>query len=216
MAVADVKTVLNANEIAYYAKQAGFPAGEVALATAIAMAESGGNTRAHNTRPPDDSYGLWQINMYGSLAVARRVAFGIATNDALFDPATNARAAKMIRQGQGWSAWSVYTSGAYKKHLEAAQQAANSPTAPSGVDTPDPFSNPIDKLNPVNQINDIINKFVKVMQEQALRVAMFVGGGFLIWLGLQIFVSGRIMPAGRDLAMTVKGAVTKTKGLARK
>lgn len=216
MAVADVKTVLNANEIAYYAKQAGFPAGEVALATAIAMAESGGNTRAHNTQPPDDSYGLWQINMYGSLAAARRVAFGIPNNDALYDPATNARAAKLIRQGQGWTAWSVYSSGAYKKHLSAAQQAANSPTAPSGTSTPDPFSNPLDKLNPVNQIQAILDKMLKWVQEQSLRIAMFVGGGFLIWLGLQIFVSGQIMPRALSVASTVKGSVTKAKGLAKK
>lgn len=214
MAVTDVKTVLSANEIAYYAKQAGFPAGEIGLATAIALAESGGNTRAHNTRPPDDSYGLWQINMYGTLAVGRRVQFGIATNDQLYDPATNARAALMIRRGQGWTAWSVYTNGAYKKHLTAANTAAGTPTAPDG--STDGFSNPLDKLNPVNQLNALIAEVQKWVQQQALRIAMFLGGGFLVWLGIQIFVSSQITPRALSIATAAKGVVTKTKGLAKK
>lgn len=214
MAVTDVKTVLSANEIAYYAKQAGFPDGEIGLATAIALAESGGNTRAHNTRPPDDSYGLWQINMYGSLAAGRRVMFGIGSNDQLYDPTTNARAALMIRRGQGWTAWSVYTNGAYKKHLTAASAAAGAPTAPGG--TPDGFSNPLDKLNPVNQLNALIEQMQKWVQQQALRIAMFVGGGFLIWLGVQVFVTGTITPKALSVATAAKGVVTKTKGLAKK
>lgn len=215
MAVADVKTVLSANEIAYYAKQAGFPDGEIALATAIAMAESGGNTRAHNTRPPDNSYGLWQINMYGTLAVGRRVMFGITTNDALFDPAVNARAALMIRRGQGWTAWSVYTSGAYKKHLTAAAAAAGAPTGPSGNSNIGGIPIP-DALNPQKQLEAVIEKMTKWVQEQALRIAMFLGGGFLIWLSIQIFITGQITPKALGLATAAKGVVTKTKGLARK
>lgn len=215
MAVTDVKTVLSANEIAYYAKAAGFPDGEVGLATAIAMAESGGNTRAHNERPPDNSYGLWQINMYGTLAVARRAMFGIATNDALFDPATNARAALMIRRGQGWTAWSVYTSGAYKKHLTAANAAASAPTGPSGNNNIGGIPIP-DALNPVNQLNAVLAEIQKWVAAQALRLAMFFGGGFLIWLGVQIFVTGNIAPKALGVATTAKGFVTKTKGLAKK
>lgn len=215
MAVADVKTVLSANEIAYYAKAAGFPAGEIALATAIAMAESGGNTRAHNTRPPDNSYGLWQINMYGTLAVGRRVMFGITTNDQLFDPAVNARAALMIRRGQGWTAWSVYTNGAYKKHMTAAGAAAGSPTSPDAT-SPDGWTNPLAPLNPVNQLNELMEKVQKWVKEQALRLAMFFGGGFLIWLSIQIFITGQISPKLLGLATAAKGAVTKTKGLAKK
>lgn len=215
MAVADVKTVLSANEIAYYAKQAGFPDGEIALATAIAMAESGGNTRAHNTRPPDNSYGLWQINMYGTLAVGRRVMFGISTNDALFDPTVNARAALMIRRGQGWTAWSVYTNGAYKKHLTAAAAAAGAPSGPSGNNNIGGIPIP-DALNPQKQLEAVIEKMTKWVQEQALRIAMFLGGGFLIWLSIQIFITGQITPKALGLATAAKGVVTKTKGLARK
>lgn len=84
---------------------------------AIAMAESNGNTNAHNATPPDDSYGLWQINMLGEMGPARRRQFGISKNTDLYNPFVNARAAKMIQDSQGLKAWSTYTSGAYEAFL---------------------------------------------------------------------------------------------------
>ena len=44
----------------------------------------------------------------------RRAEFGIKTNEELFDPYTNAAAAKSIYDQQGLGAWSVYRSGKYK------------------------------------------------------------------------------------------------------
>ena len=38
-------------------------------------------------------------------------------NDELYDPAVNVKAAKMIFDQQGYDAWSVYKSGAYKQFL---------------------------------------------------------------------------------------------------
>lgn len=87
---------------------------------AIAMAESGGDTTAHNSTPPDNSYGPWQINMYGSLGPSRRKTFGLSNNEDLFNPLTNALAAKKIVNTQGLSAWSTYTNGAYKKFLSGS------------------------------------------------------------------------------------------------
>lgn len=134
----------NAHQIAKQAYSAGFSRGlppaiidedsQVTIATAIAMAESGGRVFAHNTTPPDDSYGLWQINMYGSLGPSRRRQYGIKENDDLFDPGTNARAAYKIFQGSGWRAWSVYTSGAYKQHLDEALKGAKDPKGGTSVD----------------------------------------------------------------------------------
>ncbi|MFF8495177.1 transglycosylase SLT domain-containing protein [Streptomyces albidoflavus] len=102
-------------QVAMYAQAAGMPNPQ--LMAAIAMAESGGNTRAHNPVPPDNSYGLWQINMLGSMGPARRREYGITSNTALFDPAVNARAAAKILSSQGLKAWSTYTNGAYKKYM---------------------------------------------------------------------------------------------------
>lgn len=102
-------------QIAEYARQAGMS--DPVTMSAIAMAESGGRTTAHNPIPPDNSYGLWQINMLGSMGASRRREYGITSNSQLFDPAINARAAKKILDSQGLKAWSVYTSGAYRKYL---------------------------------------------------------------------------------------------------
>lgn len=110
--------------LAQLARSAGFSDQEVPVMVAIAMAESGGRADAHNDNrnTGDDSYGLWQINMIDRLGPERRRQFRIAANQSLFDPNTNAMAARQIRQSQGLGAWSVYRSGAYKKYLPAAQQ----------------------------------------------------------------------------------------------
>ena len=85
---------------------------------AIAMAESGGDPKQRNPIPPDNSYGLWQINMLGSMGPARRKSFGIISNSQLYDPVTNAKAAKKILDSQGLKAWSTYTDGKYKKFMD--------------------------------------------------------------------------------------------------
>lgn len=101
------------------AQQAGFTAEQARIMAAVAMAESSGNPRAHNPNAStgDNSYGLWQINMLGGMGPERRRLFGISSNEQLFDPAVNARAAKAIFDQQGFNAWSVYKSGAYRRYL---------------------------------------------------------------------------------------------------
>ena len=51
------------------------------------------------------------------MGTERRDQFGIENNDALYDPNTNAMAAKNIFDKQGFDAWSVYKSGKYKEFL---------------------------------------------------------------------------------------------------
>lgn len=115
---------LSQGQIAAYAQSAGLSGGAAQIASAVAMAESGGNTRAHNPIPPDNSYGLWQINMLGSLGPDRRKKLGISSNSQLFDPGVNARAMAMISSnGSDWQPWSTYTNGAYKKYMDGADQA---------------------------------------------------------------------------------------------
>lgn len=117
---------LSQAQIEMYAQSAGMANPQVMAA--IAMAESGGNPNAHNVIPPDDSYGLWQINMIGSMGPTRRKEYGITSNDALFNPAVNAKAAAKILSGQGPSAWSTYTSGAYKKYLKGGSGGTTNAT----------------------------------------------------------------------------------------
>jgi hypothetical protein len=83
---------------------------------AIALAESGGRIGAvggPNSNGTYD-YGLWQINSSHS---------AYDRHSLLTDPLYNARAAVSIYQSQGLSAWSTYTSGAYRSHLDAASKA---------------------------------------------------------------------------------------------
>jgi hypothetical protein len=110
------------------AKGAGFDDNEAVIMAAIAMAESSGNSKAHNKKPPDNSYGLWQINMIGDLGPARLREYRLSNYEQLFDPVTNAKAAYAIRRSQGLSAWSVYKSGSYKKFLSQAQASKNAPS----------------------------------------------------------------------------------------
>jgi tape measure domain-containing protein len=117
---------LGTEKLVQLARSAGFNSNDAAIMAAIAMAESGGRSSAHNNNAAtgDNSYGLWQINMLGGMGPERRRQFGINSDLELFDPATNANAAKAVFGSQGFGAWSVYKSGAYKQYLPAAQAAA--------------------------------------------------------------------------------------------
>ncbi|TNC23607.1 transglycosylase SLT domain-containing protein [Amycolatopsis alkalitolerans] len=118
-------STLSAEQIAQHAYKAGFRGHALTTAVAVAMAESGGNAHAHNGTPPDNSYGLWQVNMLGSLGPARREQFHLDSNKELFNADENAKAAYAISShGKSFEPWSTYTNGAYKKHLAAAKKAA--------------------------------------------------------------------------------------------
>src|SRR5437867_7698434 len=108
-------------------KKAGFRGNALKTAYAIAMAESGGNARAHNGRSPDNSYGLFQINMLGGMGPERRRQYGLSSNSALFDPLTNAKVAfKMSHGGTSWGPWSTYTSGAYERYYGSSGASVSS------------------------------------------------------------------------------------------
>ncbi|MEU7787340.1 transglycosylase SLT domain-containing protein [Amycolatopsis sp. NPDC049159] len=126
-------TKLSAEQIARHAYAAGFRGQGLTTAVAVALAESGGRTTAHNATPPDDSYGLWQINMLGALGPERRHQYHLKSDDQLLDPATNARVANSISSdGHDFTPWSTYTNGAYKDHLAAARKVAKDVTAHHG------------------------------------------------------------------------------------
>ena len=120
-------------QIAGYASAAGVSGENVAIAVAVAIAESGGNTEAHNPVGLDNSYGLWQINMLGSMGPERRSKLGIANNEALFDPAVNARAMVMISSGGvDWKPWTTFTRGTYLMYMGRGNKAAGNPDS-SGI-----------------------------------------------------------------------------------
>ena len=88
----------------------GFKGKSLKLAWAITMRESRGHPLSHNDSKysGDNSYGLFQINMLGSLGADRREKFGIQTNAELFDPVTNAKAAfYMSARGTNFGSWGL-------------------------------------------------------------------------------------------------------------
>ena len=122
---------LTMKQLVNLARQAGFTEENAIIAAAIAMGESGGKSDSHNTKYPDNSYGLWQINMLDEpgymLGAERRKKFGLKSNKDLFDPLTNAKAAFAISGGSKFGAWSVFSEGIYKDYLPEARKAASSP-----------------------------------------------------------------------------------------
>jgi hypothetical protein len=102
---------LTETELKELLKAVGFEGKALRTAWAVAMKESNGRPRAFNgnTNTGDNSYGIFQINMIGSLGDARREKFNLASNKELFDPVTNAKIAHhMSNGGENWSAWKVY------------------------------------------------------------------------------------------------------------
>jgi len=88
--------------------EAGFRGSKLKEAWAVAMKESTGRPRSHNDNPNtgDNSHGLFQINMIGSLGPARLKQYGLKANKELFDPVVNAKIAfQMSDGGKNWSAW---------------------------------------------------------------------------------------------------------------
>lgn len=113
------KTKLTPGQVASYARQAGWDEKLIPTVVGIATGESG--LDPYNLNPNastgDESYGLMQINMLGGMGPERLKAFGLTSKEQLYDPLTNLKAAKKIYDWQGFPAWSVYSSGAYKQHV---------------------------------------------------------------------------------------------------
>lgn len=213
---------LSQAQIEMYARAAGMTNPQVMAA--IAMAESGGNPRAHNPIPPDNSYGLWQVNMLGSMGPARRKQFGINSNSQLFDPAINAKAAAQILKSQGLKAWSTYTNGAYKKYMGktgGTSQAGlwddwNDPWNlwPDDSGTPPPES-PWESLTGSDPsetfagITDVAQLGVKIAEWTSnprnwLNVLYVAGGGLLVLVTLSATVRQQIMGPVKNLGKVVK------------
>ena len=115
---------LNNKVVANLLRQAGFDEATIPRMVSIANAESSLNPRAHNPNAAtgDNSYGLFQINMLGGMGNERRKNLGLASNEELFDPLTNAKAAKAIYDQQGLGAWSVHRSGAADKFTPTTEE----------------------------------------------------------------------------------------------
>jgi hypothetical protein len=119
--------LLSQNEVYDLCRKVGFSRKNAKIASAIAMCES---ASSFNNKPAADfdlvgdkelanekwgySYGGFQIRSLRSQAGTG----GIRDAERLLDPLFNAKSARAIKLAQGWRAWSVYQSGAYKAYLQ--------------------------------------------------------------------------------------------------
>jgi hypothetical protein len=188
-------------ELQTLAKNAGFSGNDVNIAAAVALAESGGNSRSYNPVGLDDSYGLWQINMKGSMGPERRKKFGISSNDELFQPNVNARAAKIIHDESGWKAWTTYTKGKYKKFL-------NGSTTPVAVESTDTASS-VDDGSLVGGIKASVNALGENLFKTGANFAGIIAALVLLVLGVVLLARkqvGAVVPAGK-IGKVAKGVL---------
>jgi len=99
---------LTKTDLVHLLSAVGFEGKDLREAWAIAMKESRGNPLSHNgnRKTGDNSYGLFQVNMLGSMGQERRDKFNLDYNAKLLDPVVNAQVAyHMSNGGKDWSAW---------------------------------------------------------------------------------------------------------------
>jgi len=114
-------TSLTDSQLVELLKAVGFKGQGLKMAWAVAKAESNGRPFAFNgnTKTGDSSYGIFQINMLGTLGPNRRDKFELDLNAELFSPVKNAEIVfYMTKGGTDWSSWSSYKKGATNKWLK--------------------------------------------------------------------------------------------------
>ena len=102
----------------------GFDDRETRIMSAVAMAESAGDSDADTVKSGLDplrknefSIGLMQINMLPEYLPERLPLFEIEDPDELYDPIINVIAAKRLYDKYGFEAWETYNKGKYKDFL---------------------------------------------------------------------------------------------------
>lgn len=102
----DSKTQLSEEQLDSILRQAGFSGSGLKTAKRIVFLESTNRPMALNKS--SNCYGLFQINMSGSMGPDRRQKYGLKSNEDLFNPIINAQIAfQMSSGGTKWSAWTT-------------------------------------------------------------------------------------------------------------
>lgn len=115
----------SAEEIAAWAKRAGWSGSDLAIAVAVALAESGGDPSnigdiSWQDKTWGPSVGLWQIRSLNADKGTGRTRDEVANKD----PQTNANHAHEIWAQSGWKPWTTYVTGKYLIYMPRAIPAA--------------------------------------------------------------------------------------------
>ena len=124
-------------EIARLLYKRGFRGRDITRMLAIAGRESNWRPSAFNGKPPDKSYGLFQINMLGKLGPVRRERYGISSDEELFDPRINVKAARLEFGDGNYAPWSI--DGNPMAKTESWMPKAQATTKQLGYDSGDPM-----------------------------------------------------------------------------
>lgn len=172
--------------------KAGGKASEAPLKAAIALAESGGDPSSVNPEGPEHAEGLWQIKGQ------------IVKGDPL-NPSVSALNAVAKTKSQGNSAWTTYTSGAYKAFLGPSElkvgpggyqpesgkgeetDAGTVKYAGAGGETVNKAAEGAEAT--VTSVAGFLGKVSKLWEEPK-RTAKFIGGSILLAVGLKALTTG--------------------------
>lgn len=186
-------TVLKPADIAVHAAAAGFTGDALVKAVAVALAESGGNTKAvgvNSDRWRSRDRGLWQINDHWHPEV---------TDAQAFDPNGCARAAFAISsRGTNWSPWSTWKNGSAQAQLGRARLGvaaldgntyqSNDSLGEALLNDPMGTLGQAVKQSPVTAIAGSVLSFGAWIGDSHnwFRVALVVGGAGSVVLGLNM------------------------------
>jgi hypothetical protein len=153
------------------------------LMAAIAEAESGGDSEAKN---PSGATGIWQI--LGAVSPSDQ--------SNLTDPTVNAHEALLKLESQGLGAWTTYTSGAYKSHLQSGVNPSSLPTSSGGgspstgaTTTAGLFSWPSDITGFFADAKSFTDALLWLVNPSSwLRIGAFGMAVILLLLALYVFV----------------------------
>lgn len=202
-------TKLSQAQIAGLAQQAGLIGQSVQIASAIAMAESGGDTNAVNpghAGDPEYSVGLWQVNI-------RSHPY---TEAQMKDPVQNAAAmAKISSNGTNWNAWGAYTNRSYTAFMQSSvtpvsytgsgTSTSQVPSAQNTVTNPAVLTDAGSGFKYILAYTVAISIFVIIARFRAGYVAIYYGLVLLLLL-LLVTESRFIWNALAPIAPSLQGA----------
>lgn len=181
----------------------------------IAFYESGWDPTLHVVDADDDSYGLFMINMKGTLAAERKRKSGLRAADELLRPETNVRVAHEIFSERGWSAWAKTTRDrADAKVLALTNGEGVDPTAAGPItgnaNEAGLYPGQLGLEDAVGSASigalDALRKIAAAVLNAGLwkRIGIAVLGGLLVLVALALVVGGKAPTPARLLAKATK------------
>lgn len=168
--------------------------GQIAIAVAVCLAESGGNPNAIS---PTGDYGLWQINKAAHENLFNEYRWNV--------PADNVKMAAAVYNAKGnWTPWTTYTSGKYKRYLPRGEAASKKLMGIGGWRNPD-IPGTVSSLNPLSDISNALSDFYGLFEKLFdvnlwKRIGLGLLGAFLLIAGLAYLMRRNIESVAKTAA----------------